>query len=101
MTHLMPPMGALSGRRRRSSSRNATSALRALELEADVHEVVRRPRSRVEERQLVLVLFRDLGDLIVEGPGLVTLHEERGVHDHLVADRLVRARGDGRVAQRL
>ena len=47
-------------------------------------------------------VFRAHGlDLAVEGGLAITRDEERGVHDHLVADGLVRARGDGHIAQRL
>src|SRR5205085_3977889 len=70
-----------------------------LQLEPDVHEVVGRPRAGVAERQMGV--FRADGlDLAVEGGLAITRDEERGVHDHLVADGLVRARGDGHIAQR-
>src|SRR4051794_15252109 len=110
ITQRTPAIGALKGAKRMSSSRKAMVAallsllrcwvgvteqpsnlatqqlsFRALQLQPDIDEVVRRPRSRVEERQLVLVLFRDVGDLVVERLRLLAIDEERGVHDHLVA----------------
>src|SRR5438128_1446924 len=71
----------------------------ALELQSDRDEVVRRPRPRLAERQLALVLLADVVDLRVEALAMVAPDEERRVHDHLVADDLVRARGDRRFAQ--
>src|ERR1700682_4491483 len=128
MTQLKPATGSFRGSIRMSSRRNMVrvrrqkaegrsgqsllpsafcpltypwSSLRPLQLQPDIDEVIRRPRSRVEEPQFVLVLFGDLGDLVVEGLRLLPLDEEGGVHDHLVADGLVWAGGDGGVAQRL
>src|SRR5438045_9096472 len=69
--------------------------LAAFELEADVDEVVGRPRACVLEGELALVLGCDLFDLGVELLLAVALDEEGRVHDHLVADGLVRARGHG------
>src|ERR1041385_5877381 len=87
ITQRTPATGALKGARRMSSRRKATSALRALQLQPNIHKVIRRPRPGIEKRQLVLVLLRDVGDLVVERPRLFAIDEERGVHDHLVADR--------------
>src|SRR5436305_105020 len=75
-------------------------ALAAFEFQPDVDEVVGRPGSRVLEGELALVLRGDLLDDGVELLLAVALDEEGGVHDHLVADGLVGARGHGRVAQR-
>src|SRR5688572_92555 len=85
------------------SSRNTGSSLmlaRALQLQADVDEVVRWPGSGVLEGQLVEAR-RDFLDAAVERLFLVALDEERGVHDHLVADRAVDARRHRDVAQPL
>src|SRR5918993_823790 len=76
-------------------------ALAALQFEADVDEVVGGPRARVLEGELALVLGGDVFDLVVELGLAVALDEEGGVHDHLVADGLVGARGDRRVAERV
>src|SRR2546423_15070355 len=73
--------------------------LAAFELEADVDEVVGRPGACVLEGELALVLGCDLFDLGVELLLAVALDEEGRVHNHLVADGLVRARGHSRVAQ--
>src|SRR5690348_10417847 len=70
------------------------------QFESDVDEVVRRPRPRVLERQLV-ELRRDLLDAPIEGLLLVALDEKGRVHDHLVADRAVHAGGHRDVAQPL
>jgi hypothetical protein len=43
----------------------------------------------------------DVLDAAVEGLLLIALDEERGVHDHLVADRTVDPRGHRHVAQPL
>src|SRR5215217_440566 len=67
------------------------------QLEADVDEVVRRPGAGVLEDQ-VLVAGIDLLDLGVEVGLAVAGHQEGGVEDHLVADRLVGARGHGDAA---
>src|SRR5687768_16233693 len=93
----------LTGASRMSSSMNMArpsgGPFAAFELEADVDEVVGRPRAGVFEGELALVLGGDLLDLRVELLLAVALDEEGGVHDHLVADGLVGARGDRRVAE--
>src|SRR5437868_1010222 len=71
----------------------------AFELEADVDEVVGRPGACVLEEELAFVLGGDLFDVGVELLFAVALDEEGGVHNHLVADGLIGARGDSRVAQ--
>src|SRR5213593_1586486 len=71
-----------------------------LQLQPDVDEVVGRPRSGIAEGQM-RVLGADRLDLGIEGDLAITRDEEGRVHDHLVADGLVRARSDGHVAQRL
>src|SRR3954466_6544297 len=89
------------GSSNRSSIRNILSSVRrsALELEADVHEVIRRPRASVAEVQTV---SEALGDAVHGGVELgfaVALDQECCVHDHLLANRLVVARGHAHVAQ--
>src|SRR6266568_4804766 len=98
--YLMPAAGNEYGSVRSLPRPNTASGRRrALELQADGHEVVRRPRAGVLERELALELLADVVDLRVEVVGLVPAHEERRVHDHLVADDLVRPRRDRRVSQ--
>src|SRR4029079_8080866 len=68
--------------------------------EPDVDEVVRRPRTGELERRLVVTL-PDVLD-----PGVERLLEAAGdekgsIHDHPVADRLVRSRRHRHVSQRL
>src|SRR4051812_36094655 len=93
----MPAIGALNGS---VSSRNSTLDPGApLQLKANGHEVVRRPRTRVGELELPLVAPPDLLDLLVEELRLGAVHQERRIEDHPVANDLVRARGDRRVAQ--
>src|SRR4051812_41393526 len=90
MIQLKPAIGSFIGSMRMSSRRNIGGLpLRALQFQADIDEVVRRPRTGVEERELVLVLLGDVGDLIVERLGLLAIDQERGIEDHLVADRFV------------
>src|SRR4051812_44500777 len=74
-------------------------AFSAFEFQTYVDEVVGRPRARVLEGELALVARGYLFNFGVELLLAVALDEEGGVHNHLVADGLVRARGDGRVAQ--
>src|SRR4051812_32475908 len=74
-------------------------AFSAFEFQSDVDEVVGRPGARVFEGELALVARGYLFDLGVELLLAVALDEEGRVHNHLVADGLVGARGDGRVAQ--
>src|SRR4051812_13691785 len=61
----------------------AVGLVRALQLEADVDEVVGRPGAGVLERQLV-VLLADFLDPSVERQLHLARHEERGVHDHAI-----------------
>src|SRR2546430_6938298 len=99
-TYLIPAAGSAYGSVRSLPRPNtALDRGRALELQTDGHEVVRRPGAGVLERELPLELHADVVDLRVELLGLVASHEERGVHDHLVADDLVRPRGDRGVAE--
>src|SRR5919204_3936361 len=72
---------------------------RPLQLQPDGHEVVRRPRAGVAERELALVARGDFLHFGVEDRGRVALDQERGVHDHPLANWLVGPRGDRRVAQ--
>src|SRR5919198_4280022 len=67
---------------------------RPLQLQPDGHEVVRRPRSGVAERELALVARGDFLHFGVEDRGRVALDQERGVHDHPLANWLVGPRGD-------
>src|SRR4051812_46593812 len=71
----------------------------AFELQPDVDEVVGRPRAGVLEGEL-LVLLPDLLDLRVERLLHFARDQEGSVHDHAVADRLVRPRRDRDIAQR-
>src|SRR5262249_44579403 len=77
-----------------------STSMRAFELQADVAEVVRRPRPGVLEGQL-LVLLADFLDPRVERLLALARHQERGVHDHAIADGLVGARRHRDVAQRV
>src|SRR5205814_1573879 len=72
----------------RSAIRNlkfSGRALAAFELEADVDEVVGRPRACVLEGELAFVLGGYLFDLGVELLLAFALDEEGRVHNHLVA----------------
>src|SRR5262245_31808306 len=78
----------LIGRPKRRSSTISTGLgllARALELEADVHEVVGRPGPGVLEVELALEALGDVVHRLVERLGPVALDEERGVHDHVLA----------------
>src|SRR6185503_2946793 len=61
------------------------SSVGLLQLELDVHEVVRRPRAGVLEREDLLILQARLVYALVEGLLLRAVHEERGVEDHAIA----------------
>src|SRR6185369_2230078 len=76
------------------------SSVGSLESKPDVDEVVRRPRTGELERQLVVALA-DVLDPRVECLFEAARHQERRVHDHAVANRFVRSRGDRYVPQRL
>src|SRR5437879_1163751 len=96
----MPAAGAVTGsasRRKRITGRLDPG--RALELQTDRDEVVWGPRARVAEGQLSFVPLPDLANFLVEELGLIATDEERGVHDHLVANHLVGTRGDRGFAQ--
>src|SRR5262249_3811043 len=80
--------------------RSALMLASALQFQSDVDEVVRRPRARVLEGQLV-ESGRDFLDAAIERQLLIALDEERGVHDHLVANRPDDARGNRNIAQPL
>src|SRR5712691_3842106 len=96
----MPATGAVTGRaRRRKRITGRLDPGRALELESDRDEVVRRPGTRVAEGQLSLVTPSDVPNLLIEEVSLLATDEERRVHDHLVTDHLVGARRDRRFAQ--
>src|SRR6185436_950673 len=70
-----------------------------LKLQANVHEIIRRPWSSVLERELAFVLRSNLFHFLIKLSFTITLDQKRRVHDHAIADRLVRARSDCRVAQ--
>jgi hypothetical protein len=63
-------------------------SVRPLQLEAYIHEVVRRPGAGELERQLVVAL-PDFLDASVERLLHGARNEKGGVHDHPVADRFV------------
>src|SRR5688572_28581855 len=72
----------------------------SLQLQPDVHKVVRRPWAGVLEVQALAVF---LGNAVHGGDELgffLAVNDEGGVHDHLVADGLVDARGDAYATQR-
>src|ERR1700730_11142826 len=101
-TNFTPAIGKLSGAPRSLNSTQRPTFLDdggAFELQPNGHEVVRRPRPRIAERQLALVALGDLLHFLVERCGPIALDQKRRVHDHLVADGLVRPRSDGRLAQ--
>src|SRR5262245_60803624 len=77
---------------------NYAARLRALEFQPYVDEVIRRPRAGVLEGE-ALEPSGDGFDLRVESGFLIARDEERGVHDHLVADRLVDSRRHRHLAQ--
>src|SRR4029077_19124005 len=94
-TNLRTPIRRLSRMIIRSFSFGVRSPL---QLQADVDEVVGGPGAGVLEDQ-VLVARVDLLDRGVE-VGLAGAGDQEGaVEDHLVADRLVGARGDADAAQ--
>src|SRR3989442_9165738 len=69
-----------------------------LELQPYVDKVIRRPRAGALERQLVEAAVNRL-HFRVERRLLIARDEERGVHDHLIADRLVDARRERHLAE--
>src|SRR5579885_1047523 len=102
----MPATGPVIGRRSRRSMisiqarrRHHGAFARALQLEPNVDEVVWRPRARIAEGQPAFVFLGDLLHAAVELFGLLALHQEGRVEDHLVADGLAGSRGDSRIAQ--
>src|SRR2546430_12646532 len=66
---------------------------------AYVHKIVRRPWTGVFELQALSVFFRDLVDHGVELRFAIALDQESGIHNHLVADRLVIARGHAHITE--
>src|ERR1051326_5697330 len=101
MIHWNPATGALSGKRRMSSRRNMGATDR------------RAPTSTGYSRSCTAATAPCRGTTACSRTSWRSRRSgrrtssssrprrETGVHDHLVADRLVRARGDGGVAQRL
>src|SRR4051812_10807172 len=75
------------------------SSVGPFELQPDVHEVVGRPRAGKLERELVVTLT-DVADARVERLFGASCDQECGIHDHPVANRLIRARRHGDVSQR-
>src|SRR5688572_13259267 len=96
----MPATGPATGKNR-SLEMSPMQLVRLLEFQLDVHEVVRRPRAGVLERQQVFVAAADFLDPVVERVLLSPLDQERGVEDHAVADDLVAAARDGDGLERL
>src|SRR5687768_6045577 len=78
-----------------------TWSVRSFQLELDVDEVVRRPRAGILEGEDILVFPADVLHPLVERRFLLAIHEECGVEDHAVADRLVAPAGDGHGLQEL
>src|SRR5260221_9811192 len=95
----MPAIGALMGSVRRRSSTLYAGA--GLVLQADGHEVVRRPRAGVRELQRPLEAATDVLHLLVEHVRLSALDEEGRIQDHPVTDHLVRARGQRGLMKRV
>src|SRR5256886_1630132 len=102
----------VTGRSSRSSTRNIKQNLELgtramligrepLQLQAYVHKIVRRPWTGVFELQALFVFFRDLVDHGVELRFAIALDQESGIHNHLVADRLVIARSYAYITERL
>src|SRR5262245_40677256 len=79
----------------------SAGSIRLLQLQLDVHEVVWRPRTRILEREYVLVPSTRLFDTFVERLFLFPIDEKCGVGDHAIADRFVRPAGDGDRLERL
>src|SRR6185312_11811005 len=98
--HRMPATGPETGNVSSFASSPMRPLVRALELELDVDEVVRRPRTGVLERQQAFVAVAQLAHLFVEQFARRAFHEEGGVHDHAIADRFAAAARDGHRAQR-
>src|SRR5215210_5844161 len=102
--HRVPHTGPRNGANRifvRSPMASRPSSGRLLQLEFDVHEIVRWPRPGVLEGEQILVLPADLLHLLVErffGPAI---HQKRGVENHAVADNLVAPAGDRYVLELL
>ncbi len=63
-------------------------------MQADSDKVIRRPRAGVPEGELAFVALRDFLHAPIEELRPITLHQKRHVHNHFVADRLVRTRRD-------
>src|SRR5947209_191470 len=74
---------------------------RLLQREANVDEVVRRPRPGVAERQAPFIATCDLVHAPVETLGVRALDEEGRIQDHPLADRLVQLRRHGIRAKRV
>src|SRR5438552_1770040 len=100
----------VTGRSSRSSTRNIKQTLELgtramligrepLQLQAYVHKIVRRPWTGVFELQALSVFFRDLVDHGVELRFAIALDQESGIHNHLVADRLVIARSHAHITE--
>src|ERR1043166_6183534 len=68
-------------------------AFAAFEFQSNMYEVIRGPGTGVLKRQFAFVLGSNLLDLLVEFNFSIALNQKRSVHNHSIADRLVRAGG--------
>src|SRR5262245_26339253 len=84
---------------RQSAIDNQHWLVGSFQLEADVDEVIGRPGTRKLERQ-PLVTLPDILDPCVERLLETARDEERRIHDHPIANRLVRSRRHRHVSQR-
>src|SRR6185295_5998798 len=74
-------------------------AFAAFEFQSNMDKVIRWPWTGVFKRKFAFVLGSDLLYLLVEFSLSVAFNQECSVHDHSIADRLVRTRCKGCVAQ--
>src|SRR5215467_1558059 len=75
------------------------AGLAALELEANVNEVIGRPGPAILECELAVIPRRDFLHFLIEFAFGFSLNEKRRVHNHLVAYRLIGPGGDGGVTK--
>src|SRR3569623_169355 len=96
--YMMPATGPVTGQKTIVLRSPTLASLRSagfLELQLDVHVVVRRPRPGVLEGEQILVLAAHLAHALVELFASAAIHEEGRVQNHAVADHLVAAARDG------